>query len=253
MKQFCVLNCENSKAWQPTSFADMFTLHLREPSDARWDVVHLAAGDPLPENVISMYDGFVITGSHFNCRDNLTWFGPLRELIVEVERVGRPFIYGGCFGHQICAEALGGSVDFNPGKRFVLKAESISISDSFRALVEATGMELSSAQESLKIIQSHGDCVASIGPKGKLLATSPSCQNEIILYGARNNILTCQCHPEFDFDYAIEERIWKSVVDLNKRLNESEIQLARDSFMNYEKYNDRWFLLNLLKQFLHQY
>ena len=250
MKQFCVLNCENSKAWQPISFADMFIKNLKEPTDIQWDVIDLASGEPLPENIISLYNGFVITGSHFNCRDNLSWFDSLKELIIAAEKCGRPFIYGGCFGHQICAEALGGSVDFNPGKRFVLKAESISISDNLRALAESTGVELPLG--SLKVIESHGDCVNHIGPKGKLLATSVSCENEIVLYGARDNILTCQSHPEFDYSYSITDRIWKSVVDLNKRLDESEIAVARESFIDYETCNDRWVLLNLIKKFLHQ-
>jgi hypothetical protein len=42
-----------------------------------------------------------------------------------------PRIYGGCFGHQIVAHALGGMVDYNPNERFILKAETINIKYDF--------------------------------------------------------------------------------------------------------------------------
>jgi GMP synthase-like glutamine amidotransferase len=42
-----------------------------------------------------------------------------------------PRIYAGCFGCQIVAHALKGSVDLNPTKRFVLKAETIEVVHDF--------------------------------------------------------------------------------------------------------------------------
>ena len=43
-----------------------------------------------------------------------------------------PRIYAGCFGCQIVAHALNGSVDLNPTKRFVLKAETVQVVDKFK-------------------------------------------------------------------------------------------------------------------------
>jgi len=44
-----------------------------------------------------------------------------------------------------------------------------------------------------------------------------------------------QFHPEFDLDYAVKERIWKSVVEKSQRLNESEINAAQESFIDFSR------------------
>lgn len=75
----------------------------------------------------------MITGSQFNCRnrDAHPWFDQLCQLIKEAAEKGRPRIYGGCFGCQIIAVALGGHVDYNPDRRFILKAEKILPNKNF--------------------------------------------------------------------------------------------------------------------------
>jgi hypothetical protein len=47
------------------------------------------------------------------------------------------------------------------------------------------------------------------------------------------NIIGVQSHPEFDYTYAIEERIWKAVVETKKRLSAAEEEDARESFAAY--------------------
>jgi len=103
-----VIHCENSTKWQPLSFSDMFRDQLSKNGDT-WETCELASGVPLPEDVMQ-YQGLVITGSRFNCRDRdtLPWFDGLCAVIRRAAETGSPRIYGGCFGCQIIGFALGG-------------------------------------------------------------------------------------------------------------------------------------------------
>lgn len=121
--RFCVIDTDCSKAWNPITFSDMFRTCFELPGDD-WITCHIAVGEELPADLLS-YQGVVLTGSRFNCRDNLPWFAPLCQFIRDAAQQGTPRIYGGCFGCQLIAHALGGEVDYNPNKRFVLKAEDI--------------------------------------------------------------------------------------------------------------------------------
>jgi anthranilate/para-aminobenzoate synthase component II len=83
--------------------------------------------DTLSSLLDDAFDGIVITVSHYNIRDNKPWFSSLCELICTAAKEGYPRIYGGCFGCQIIAHALGGHVDRNPNQKFILRAESVTI------------------------------------------------------------------------------------------------------------------------------
>jgi len=103
---------------------------------------------------------------------------------------------------------------------------------------------------SLNILESHGDCVKELPPNTELLASSLTCPHELFVTGSRRNILACQGHPEFDFHYAVKERIWKHVVELNHRLTDEE---AAQSEATFEKYTgeDALLLREYISAFLH--
>jgi hypothetical protein len=112
-----------------------------------------------------------------------------------------------------------------------------------------TGGQSCSDIKALKIIVSHGDCVETLPPKSTLLGSSPTCRNEMYVSGTYRNIFSCQSHPEFEYDYCIKERIWPSVVTLNKRLSEEEIKTAEESFEDHTR-EDSEALLGVIKSFL---
>jgi GMP synthase-like glutamine amidotransferase len=90
-------------------------------------VVHNVDADMLLPTGLDDYPIVIISGSRHNCReaDSLPWFHPLCEFIRRAAELGSPRVYGGCFGCQIVAFALGGEVGYNPDNKFVLKAENI--------------------------------------------------------------------------------------------------------------------------------
>jgi GMP synthase (glutamine-hydrolysing) len=83
--------------------------------DLMGEDVDLAAvydGDPLPEeNCVS---GVVITGSHSMVTDGEPWCEKLIEWIPSIVKERIPFL-GLCFGHQLLAQAMGGTVGNHPG------------------------------------------------------------------------------------------------------------------------------------------
>jgi len=244
-KNFIVMNCENSTAWTPIDFVDMFVGCL-ERDNAVWTSINVANGDDIPAD-IGTYHGIVLTGSRFNVcdRDTIPWFNALVDMIVEVEKKGRPKVFGGCFGCQIIAVALGGSVSKNPGGEFVLKAENVTaIEPHFSSLLPAR------KQPTFNLIVSHGYCISELPPGATCLASSPSCKNEIYMAGQHSNILACQSHPEFHYGYAIKERIWKAVVEKFNRLSEEAVEEARASFETFTR-DDSNALCELIADFLH--
>jgi len=209
----------------------MFQNYLGMESDEGWDKVRIAEGEPMPsiESIVRQYQGVVLTGSRFNVRERaeLPWFDSLISFIRQAADRGRPRVYGGCFGHQCIAFALGGCVDYNPLNKFILRNEEIRLLPSFHELlVGARG----AVEEKLKIIVSHGDCVTTLPPDSILLAYSDSCAYEMFVVGKEQSVLACQSHPEFSYEYCVQDRIWPSVVEINKKLSEAEIAVAKHSF-----------------------
>lgn len=138
------------------------------------------------------------------------------------------YFYVFSFGCQVIAYALGGKVDYNPNKNFILKAEIINIcKETFSKYL------IPIEQSTVNLICSHGDCVLILPPNSELLASSTSCMHEIYITGIHQNILACQSHPEFDLQYCIYDRIWPAVVEKNRRLTQDEIEDAKVSFLNY--------------------
>lgn len=249
-KRFCIINCENSSAWSPYTFSDMFEQGLRGENDV-WVNCELAKGDSLPDDILQ-FDGIVITGSRFNCRDrdNLTWFDPLCEVIRAASATGSPKVYGGCFGCQIIAFALGGKVDYNPDGKFILRAEDIKFNPQHSPSLLFEDFPEKWISDGANVIVSHGDCVIEAPKNAKLLASSASCKHEVYLCGSNDNILACQGHPEFEYEYAVRDRIWKSVVEVAHRLAEEDIELSLNSFELFDG-SDSKKMLQLISQFLH--
>ena len=62
----------------------------------------------LPE--LDSFDGLIVSGSEHGVYDNRPWMAPLRNLLLETKKAGKP-IYGICFGHQMMADTFGGKAE----------------------------------------------------------------------------------------------------------------------------------------------
>ena len=115
-------------------------------------------------------------------------------------------LIGCCFGCQIIAAALGGSVGRNPSKEVAFGVEHISAAKEWAAMPWAStahvandeSKEAEGARPALpefNVFVAHGECVTSV-PKGMAcMAASPSCAVEV--YTDHSRVLAFQSHPEF--------------------------------------------------------
>jgi GMP synthase-like glutamine amidotransferase len=233
----CVLLCDDNKAWAKENFAQMFVRYL-STYGIEWDILEVAAGQhtSINEKFYARYDCFVLTGSRYNCSDRnaLPWFDSVCRLIQYVAEHGDKRLYGGCFGHQIVAVALGGTVGKNPTNHFFLMAETIQLAkaDDLPMCRNAQIFLTDIGMGSPRVIVSHGDCVLGLPPSHThLLGSSKSCKHEIYLTGKYENIVCCQSHPEFDYDYCIKERI---VPALQNTMTEAEKAMCTESFATFQ-------------------
>ena len=83
------------------------------PADAAV-VVNVEDGEPLPAR--DGFAGVLITGSGAMVTERRDWSERSAEWLREAAHAGTP-LFGICYGHQLLAHALGGTVDYNPAGR----------------------------------------------------------------------------------------------------------------------------------------
>ena len=137
-----------------------------------WAVVD---GAPLPQAQDA--DGWLITGSRHGAYEDHPWIPPLEELIRAIHASGRPMI-GVCFGHQIIAQALGGTVEKFDGGWAV-----------GRQVYDYGGRQVA-------VNAWHQDQVTQLPKGATVLGGNDFAPHAILGYG--DTIWTCQPHPEFD-------------------------------------------------------
>ena len=77
-------------------------------------VVNVEAGEPLPSR--EGFAGTIVTGSGAMVTDRADWSERSADWLREAAHAGLPLL-GICYGHQLIAHALGGTVDDNPNGR----------------------------------------------------------------------------------------------------------------------------------------
>jgi len=127
-------------------------------------------------------DGWLITGSRFGVYEDHPWIAPLSDFIRDCHAEGVPMV-GICFGHQIIAQAMGGTV------------EKFSGGWSVGAVDYTTA---SGARDCL--IAWHQDQVTRPPEGASCLASTDFCAFAALGYG--DWALTFQPHPEFTPDFA---------------------------------------------------
>ena len=212
-KRFAVLDCEDAVKWDGHAIA---LSRLLGRAGETWEHHRCWSGELPDLREIHTYQGLVVTGSHYSTRDDHAhpWIGALKRFIAKTVVHGGVKVYGACFGCQVIAEALGGTVEPNTcGLPFVLKRETVVLTESFTdrpafaaalAAFPPTALRKTGRSEKkngaaparLAVLQAHGDCVVSLPNGATLLGSSATAPVEMFALG--EDVLAVQGHPELD-------------------------------------------------------
>ena len=125
-------------------------------------------------------DGWLLTGSRHGAYEDHPFIRPLERFIRDAYDAAVPLV-GICFGHQIIAQALGGTVVKHPG------GWAVGTHD-----YDLGG-------ETVRLNAWHQDQVVVLPEDAQVAGRNEFCENAALIYGDR--AYTVQAHPEFTDDF----------------------------------------------------
>jgi len=162
------------------TYTNLYAALLGEASfNYRSFAVH--TGD-LPSSIDDA-DAWLISGSRHAAYEEHPWIPPLEEHLRNAYAAKQPII-GICFGHQILAKALGGTVEkFSGGWQMG------------QYQYELSGPYAGVSDKETQLLAFHQDQITQLPPEGKVVGQTEHCQYAAVQY--QNHALSLQPHPEF--------------------------------------------------------
>ncbi|ADJ13631.1 type 1 glutamine amidotransferase [Halalkalicoccus jeotgali] len=135
------------------------------------------------------FDAAVVTGSRSSVYWDEPWIDPTKAWIGEAIERELPFL-GICYGHQLLADVLGGTVE-GMGE-YEIGYNAISLTGDSRLF--------DGVDEEFLAFTTHSDAVVELPPGAEPLA-----ENEYSNHGFRKgHVFGVQFHPEYDMDTAAQ-------------------------------------------------
>jgi GMP synthase (glutamine-hydrolysing) len=155
-------------------------------------------------------DGVLVTGTPASVRDRAGWMQPLTEYLGERTEAGPP-VLAVCFGAQLAADALGGTVERNPQGWEIGTVEVQLTPDGLQDPL-FTGLP-----ERLTVQATHEDHVSELPVDVMRLAGNSAAAVQAFAWGRR--LRAVQFHPEAD------PSIIASLVHLRRAVLEADARL----------------------------
>lgn len=170
------------------SYPQMFKrLISAEDTSITFDVVSIAEGEPLPDP--KELEAILIAGSSAGVYDDLDWIAPLESFVRAAYAQTIPTV-GVCFGHQLIAQALGGTVR-KSDKGWGIGRHIYQIAPN-NGVIEGEHIGLACA---------HQDQVIEAPETARTILFSAFTPHAGLLY-ENGATLSVQPHPEFTASYA---------------------------------------------------
>ena len=157
------------------------------PTGAALRVLEVHAGAPLPAKRGA--DAIIATGSPRSVTERAPWMLRTAAWLREAAERGVP-VLGVCFGHQLLAEAYGGSVGRNPRGREL---------GTVRCALTPAGREdplFAGVPPAFEVQATHEDEVQALPPGAELLATNAASAVQAFRVG--RSVRAVQFHPELE-------------------------------------------------------
>lgn len=226
-KLFAVIVCDSQAKWGGPHGISQRIQDLMAEDGEQWKTFVAEQGDFPSEEELERFTGIYITGSKHSVNDqSQPWIKQLEVLIQRARALKRPKVFGTCFGHQAISKALGGRVAKNPGKTFICHNEKITLTGSENDSSFLNDVRKISETKALRMLQSHGECVEELPTNARSVASSESCDHEIVLYS--DNVIGIQSHPDFN-TADLSEVIIPSLLE-RKIITKEECDEANQSF-----------------------
>ncbi len=202
------------------SYGDMFASLISGLYDApNFNIINILKGQ-FPKNPMDC-DLWVISGSRHGVYDDLSWIDPLKNFILRC--IGRNIpLFGVCFGHQILAEAMGGSVKkFEHGWCLGVHEYKVKRKLDWNNVI---GSSFSS-------FAIHQDQVVVPPLDSTNIAGSKFCKFALLAYGNLNHpyAISLQSHPELTHRYVSD------LIKVRKSENSFPPSVANDALETLRK------------------
>ena len=148
-------------------------------------VVYDVIGGELPSGPAEC-DAWITTGSRFSVNDDEPWIRQLEQFVRDVAKADVPFV-GVCFGHQLIAKALGGTV-VKSDRGWGVGAKEVKVRDDL------------GLGPSYTVLTSHQDQIDSLPAGAEILGWNEHCP--VSMLGVGETMIGIQGHPEFDPAYS---------------------------------------------------
>ena len=171
----------------PMADAGIFRALLSEHGIG-WQAVRFDLGMPIPD--LAGFDALLAMGGDMNVwqEDQYPWLVAEKAAVREAVERSMPFL-GICLGHQLLADALGGTVA--PAAR-----PEVGVFEIARTPAGEDHALLAGLPQRLRVLQWHAAEVTQPPAGALVLASSADCAVQVLAVG--KNALGLQCHLEVD-------------------------------------------------------
>ncbi len=200
----------------PTMFNQLFELIS---SKYDFELVYFNVVDnEFPKNIHDC-DGYMTSGSKSGANDEVDWIKKLEEFIIELYKANKRFV-GICFGHQLLAKALGGSVAKSK------KGWGVGVHTSHHTShINLKVVDKTLTHNKLNLVVSHQDQIQELPKNTKVLYSSEFCPFSMIQVG--ENFIGMQGHPEFSRAYS------SALMEMRKEIIPANlIKIGKESLNN---------------------